>query len=83
MQRLMPMLDDGPPTPDLIGDILKVQARILRLHGLASDGRVGIHAPEDEAVVIAHTRAEAPVLRPDAPVPPGKCHRNTNTAPRT
>ncbi len=76
LQRLMPLLEDGAPV-DVIDRILKINDKILALHGLA--GGINVNLPggsieggEDgdaEAIIIQRIKATAPVLRPDVPGP--------------
>lgn len=79
MPKLMNALDDTAPK-DIIDNILKVQSHMLKLHGLLRGGsetggglsvtvRAGEDGETEEEIIIRRIRADAPVLRPDEPVP--------------
>ncbi|HEY7551172.1 MAG TPA: helix-turn-helix domain-containing protein [Hyphomicrobiaceae bacterium] len=73
LQRLMPMLEDGADR-DVVDQIVKIQDKILALHGLTGNVSLSFDGGDDgegdEAIVIARIKASVPVLRPDTPVPP-------------
>lgn len=72
MQQLMPMLVDGAPT-DIIQNILKVQNQWMRLAGMGGGLTVDLAASgseESHERYLLRIKADAPVLRPDGPVPP-------------
>jgi hypothetical protein len=72
LQRLMPMLEDGADR-DVVDQIVKIQDKILALHGLTGNVSLSLGADADdegdEAIVIARIKATVPVLRPDGPAP--------------
>jgi transposase len=73
IQKLMPLMDETAPK-DILGGILKVQQQQMKLTGLlqgrgisVSIGKPG-EGDSDEDIVV-RIKADAPVLRPDEPVP--------------
>ena len=73
MQKLMPLVDDTAPR-DVIDSILKVQDRQMKLAGMLQGVGVSINigkpgeGDSDEDIIV-RIKADAPVLRPDEPVP--------------
>ena len=66
------MMVDGAPT-DVIQNILKVQNQWMRLAGIGGGLTVDLAASgseESEERYLLRIKADAPVLRPDGPVPP-------------
>jgi hypothetical protein len=72
LQRLLPLLEDGADR-DVVDQIVKIQDKILALHGLTGNVSLSLGGDaddgDDEAIVIARIRATVPVLRPDGPAP--------------
>jgi hypothetical protein len=73
MQKLMPLMDETAPK-DILDGILKVQAQQMKLAGMlqgsgltVSVGRPG-EGDSDEDIIV-RIKADAPVLKPDEPVP--------------
>jgi hypothetical protein len=73
MQKLMPLVDETAPR-DVIDSILKVQDRQMKLAGMLQGVGVSINigkpgeGDSDEDIIV-RIKADAPVLRPDEPVP--------------
>jgi hypothetical protein len=73
MQKLMPLVDETAPR-DVIDSILKVQDRQMKLAGMLQGAGISLtigkpsEGNSDEDIVV-RIKADAPVLRPDEPVP--------------
>ena len=72
MQKLMPPMDETAPK-DILDSILKVQQRQMKLAGLLHGGgisvSVGNGSGDSDEDIVVRIKADAPVLRPDEPVP--------------
>jgi hypothetical protein len=72
MQKLMPLMDETAPK-DILDGILKVQAQQMKLAGMLQGSGISLsfgngNGDSDEDIVV-RIKADAPVLRPDEPVP--------------
>jgi hypothetical protein len=74
MQKLMPLMDETA-SKDILDGILKVQAQQMKLAGMLqgngfslSFGR-GDDSGDSHEDIVVRIKADAPVLRPDEPVP--------------
>jgi DNA-directed RNA polymerase specialized sigma24 family protein len=70
IQKLMPLVDDPR---DVVDSILKVQQQQMKLAAMLQGNSVSINlgkgAGEGEEDIIVRIKADAPVLKPDEPVP--------------
>jgi hypothetical protein len=72
MQKLMPLMDETAPK-DILDGILKVQAQQMKLAGMLQGSGISLsfgngNGDSDEDIVV-RIKADAPVLKPDEPVP--------------
>jgi len=74
MPKLMPLMDETAPK-DILDGILKVQAQQMKLAGMLQGSGISLSfgtgdgsGDSDEDIVV-RIKADAPVLRPDEPVP--------------
>jgi hypothetical protein len=71
IQKLMPLMDETAPK-DILDGILKVQQQQMKLAGLlqGSGGiSVSVGSGDSAEDIVVRIKADAPVLRPDEPVP--------------
>jgi transposase-like protein len=73
IQKLMPLMDETARR-DVLDDILKVQAQQMKLAGMLQGGGISVsvgrpgQGDSDEDIIV-RIKADAPVLKPDEPVP--------------
>jgi len=73
IQKLMPLMDETAPR-DVLDGILKVQQQQMKLAGMLQGAGISLSigkpgTGDSEEDIIVRIKADAPVLRPDEPVP--------------
>src|SRR5215510_14151617 len=73
IQKLMPLMDVTAPR-DVLDGILKVQQQQMKLAGMLQGAGISLSVGkpgtgDSEEDIIVRIKADAPVLRPDEPVP--------------